>query len=127
MTGVQTCALPIFTIAEAVAAYKNLARVESAFKELKNFIDLRPMYHWAKERVEAHVFICVLAYLIEICLELKLKRAGVKMTARKALDLLSEIKMVKLTLEGMKLSTYSKPPQKAQELIHILHHNCPNV
>ncbi len=105
---------------EAVAAYKTLARVESAFKELKNFIDLRPMYHWAERRVEAHVFICVLAYLIEICIEIRLKEANMKMTARKALNLLSDVKLVKQSVGEIEMCTYSKPTPEASKIIQAL-------
>ncbi len=108
------------SLPEVVAAYKTLARVESAFKELKNFIDLRPMFHWTQPRVEAHVFICVLAYLIEICIELKVKRAHLTMTARKALDLLSEIKLVKQTIGETEISTYSQPSSETRNIIHAL-------
>ena len=108
------------SIAELVSAYKTLARAESAFKELKDFIDLRPIYHWTEERVKAHIFICVLAYLVEICIEIKLKRAGLEMTARKALDHLSEIKLVNQEIDGMKICTYSQPSPESRKIIKAL-------
>ena len=108
------------SMAEVVSAYKTLARAESAFKELKDFIDLRPIYHWTEERVRAHIFICVLAYLVEICIEIKLKRAGLEMSARKALDTLSEIKLVDQEIDGMKLCTYSQPSAQSRRIINAL-------
>jgi hypothetical protein len=46
----------------AVAAYKNLARVERDFRSLKaDDLDLRPIHHWLEDRVRAHVLICMLA------------------------------------------------------------------
>jgi len=108
------------SIAELVSAYKTLARAESAFKELKDFIDLRPMRHWTEERVKAHIFICVLAYLVETCIEIKLKRAGLEMTARKALDHLSEIKLVDQEIDGMKICTYSQPSPESRKIIKAL-------
>jgi hypothetical protein len=47
--------------AGAVAAYKDLARVESDFKISKDDLDLRPIYHRLDDRVRAHVLICMLA------------------------------------------------------------------
>ena len=108
------------SISEAVSAYKTLARAESAFKELKDFIELRPMYHWAAERVRAHILICVLAYLIETCIEIRMKRAGLEMTARKALRNLSEIKLVDQEIEGIKLCTYSQPGVESRRIIKAL-------
>jgi transposase len=108
------------SIAELVSAYKTLARAESAFKELKDFIELRPMFHWAEERVRAHIFICVLAYLIETCIEIRLKEKGWEMTARKALKTLSEIKLIEQEIEGLKLCTYSQPTPESRKIIHAL-------
>ena len=73
-----------------------------------------------KAEVEAHVFICVLAYLIEICIETRLKQANIKVTARKALNLLSDVKLVKQTVGDMELSTYSKPTPETRKIIQTL-------
>lgn len=108
------------TMAEVVAAYKTLNRAENAFRELKDFIDLRPMYHWSSDRVRGHIFICVLAYLVEICIELKLRRAGHKLTARAALDHLSEIELIHQEVENIKLCTYTQPSKLSREIIRTL-------
>ena len=52
--------------AEAVRAYKDLARVERAFRCLKSVdLQIRPVHHWTEPRVRAHVFLCMLAYYVE--------------------------------------------------------------
>lgn len=51
---------------EAVQAYKDLSRVERAFRSLKTIdLDIRPIRHWTAPRVRAHVFLCMLAYHVE--------------------------------------------------------------
>jgi hypothetical protein len=51
---------------EAVQAYKDLSRVERAFRSLKTVdLDIRPIRHWTAPRVRAHVFLCMLAYHVE--------------------------------------------------------------
>lgn len=51
---------------ETVQAYKDLARVERAFRCLKTVdLDIRPIRHWTAPRVRAHVFLCMLAYHVE--------------------------------------------------------------
>jgi transposase len=51
---------------EAVQVYKDLARVERAFRCLKTTdLDIRPIRHWTADRVRAHVFLCMLAYHVE--------------------------------------------------------------
>jgi hypothetical protein len=56
----------IMSAGETVQAYKDLARVERAFRCLKTVdLDIRPVRHWTAERVRAHVFLCMLAYHVE--------------------------------------------------------------
>ncbi len=51
---------------DTVRAYKDLAKVERAFRCLKTVdLQIRPIYHRLEERVRAHVFLCMLAYYVE--------------------------------------------------------------
>ena len=48
-----------------VRQYKDLAHVERAFRSLKTMhLEVRPIHHRLAERVEAHVFICMLSYYV---------------------------------------------------------------
>jgi len=51
--------------ADAVRAYKDLSKVERAFRTHKG-VDLqaRPIHHHLSDRVKAHLFICMLAYYV---------------------------------------------------------------
>lgn len=51
---------------ETVRSYKQLSRVEQAFRSFKT-VDLmvRPIHHRLEDRVRAHIFICMLAYYIQ--------------------------------------------------------------
>jgi hypothetical protein len=42
--------------------YKGLLDVEEAFCELKNYLKVRPVYHWRPDRVINHVRLCFLSY-----------------------------------------------------------------
>lgn len=83
---------------EAVQAYKQLSEVERGFRELKDVIDLRPIYHHKKERVEGHIFVAALAFLLDRALEKKLKAAQVKLSSAKALELLRTVHVVDIDL-----------------------------
>jgi hypothetical protein len=49
-----------------VRAYKDLAKVERAFRTMKTVdLHVRPIYHWLDDRIKAHVFLCMLAYYVE--------------------------------------------------------------
>lgn len=51
---------------QTVAAYKQLATVERAFRSIKTVdLEIRPIHHRIEDRVRAHVFLCMLAYYIE--------------------------------------------------------------
>jgi hypothetical protein len=45
--------------------YKQLARVEEAWRTLKSGLRLRPVFHWAPHRIHAHVALTVLSLLLE--------------------------------------------------------------
>jgi hypothetical protein len=56
-----------------VRAYKLLAHAERAFRAMKSpELEIRPIHHRLEQRVRAHVFLCMLAYLIRFELEQRL-------------------------------------------------------
>jgi len=51
---------------DTVRHYKDLAKVEQAFRSLKSIdLKVRPIYHHLEKRVRAHIFLCMLAYYVE--------------------------------------------------------------
>jgi transposase len=55
-----------FSAADVVRSYKELAKVERAFRTMKSDdLAIRPIHHRLEERVRAHVFLCMLAYYLE--------------------------------------------------------------
>jgi len=49
-----------------VDCYRNLQKVEQAFKNMKTvMLELRPIYHKSDERIESHIFIVMLAYYLQ--------------------------------------------------------------
>jgi len=91
---------PTLSAAEVAQGYRTLWEVEQAFREMKSFLRIRPVYHYTDLRVRGHVFVCVLAYLLETVLEQKLLKAGIHLSARKALRLLEPIHMVQAIFQG---------------------------
>ena len=59
---------------DTVSAYKRLRVVERAFRSLKTVdLKVRPVFHYAADRVRAHVLLCMLAYYVEWHLRERLK------------------------------------------------------
>lgn len=55
---------------QVVRTYKQLSRVERAFRTWKGLdIQVRPIHHWSAERVRAHILLCMLAYSVRWHLE----------------------------------------------------------
>ncbi len=56
----------LFDAEQTVTAYKDLAKVERAFRSMKTVdLKVRPIYHRSADRVRSHVFLCMLAYYVE--------------------------------------------------------------
>ena len=49
--------------------YKQLMRVEQAWRDMKSTLDMRPVFHWAPHRIHAHVAITVLSLLLQRTVE----------------------------------------------------------
>ena len=79
---------------QAVEAYKDLSEVERSFREIKDLIEMRPIYHHRPKRVRAHIFVAALAFLLARALEKKLKAAAVPMSSAQALEALRTIHVV---------------------------------
>jgi len=93
---------------EVALGYRTLYEVENAFREIKHFLRIRPVYHYKELRVRAHVFICVLAFLLEKFLEKKLKQSQLKLSSQKALQKLTTIRMVTCKIMGKSISKITK-------------------
>ena len=89
---------PHLTAVEAVQIYKELSEVERAFANLKDVIELRPIFHRTDPRVEAHIFVAALAFLLHRTIEKKLKAAGLDLSATEALRVLRTVRLVEFTL-----------------------------
>src|SRR5487761_679099 len=55
---------PKMTAGDIALGYKQLLEVERGWRDLKQVIDLRPVYHRKEERIRAHVILCWLALLL---------------------------------------------------------------
>ncbi|MEW6524052.1 MAG: hypothetical protein AB1445_10890 [Bacillota bacterium] len=54
-------------------SYMQLQLVERAFRNIKSYLQLRPIYHYRRRRVRSHVLICFLAYYLLKKVELELR------------------------------------------------------
>lgn len=85
-------------VSEVYAAYHNLWHVERAFRISKSKIEIRPMFHFTRRRIEAHVCICFVALKVYKELERLLKLSQIKMSVDKVLALAQTIVTIQMTL-----------------------------
>ena len=58
------CSDPHLPAEDIALGYKQLLEVERGWRDMKQIIDLRPVYHRLEERIRAHVILCWLALLL---------------------------------------------------------------
>jgi len=82
--------------AEIVRGYRAQHHVETGFRCMKDphHIGLRPQHHWTDQKIEVHVFCCVLALMLCSLLRRELKRQGIDLSIAALLEQLGKIREV---------------------------------
>ena len=88
------------SVLDVVALYKELTDVESGFRQLKDVMAMRPIYHQVESRVKAHIFVAALALLVQRLLGRRLQEVEVDLSAERAMQALSTVRLVSFHLEG---------------------------
>jgi len=111
--------------------YIQLVEIEGAFKNLKDDLQLRPIYHQLEERVEAHIFVAFVAYCLHVTLRARLKPLASGLTPRAVLDKLAAIQMLDVhfpTTDGrtLILSRYTELNAEQKLLVNQLKLDLPS-
>jgi transposase len=77
--------------AELWRAYMHLTDAEAAFRTHKSDLRLRPIWHHREDRVQAHILVCFLAYILRKTLETWMERAGLGKSTTTLLEELARI------------------------------------
>jgi hypothetical protein len=114
---------------EVVNAYKSLAFVERAFRNLKTVqLEIRPVYHKNDDRIRCHVFLCMLAYYLQWHMEQRLaplfEEDGVgenrRWTFRGVIDNLAQITRNKVSANGVEFYQNSTPTDEQEQILKLL-------
>ena len=79
-------------------AYVQLTEAETAFRIQKSDLQLRPIWHQKTERVQAHILVCFLAYVVWKSIGQWAAKAGLGNETRQLFDEIAQIKMVDVIL-----------------------------
>jgi len=119
----------VFDTNAAVAAYRQLAVVDRDFRQLKTVsIEIRPTYHHKDERIEAHVFLCMLALYIQWHMQQKLAPLFAedgtgqerRWTFAGVLERLKGIRRQTLKFNDTEVELTSTPDDEQQRLLDLL-------
>lgn len=105
--------------------YIQLTEIEAAFKNLKDDLSLRPIYHQLEHRVEAHIFVAFIAYCLHVSLRARLRPLAGGLTPRAVLDKFAALQMLDVhfpTADGrvLVLSRYTQPELDQKILLERL-------
>jgi transposase len=102
--------------------YIQLTQVEAAFKDLKDDLSLRPIFHQLERRVEAHIFVSFLAYCLHVNLRACLRPLAPGLTPRSLLDKFAAVQILDVhfpTTDGRELvfCRYTQPEKDHKMLL----------
>ena len=102
--------------------YIQLTQVEAAFKDLKDDLSLRPIFHSLERRIEAHIFVSFLAYGLHVSLRAALKPLAPGLSPRSLLEKFAAIQMLDVhfpTTDGRELifCRYTQPEKDHKMLL----------
>jgi hypothetical protein len=105
--------------------YLQLTQVEEAFKNLKGDLAIRPIHHQEETRVEAHIFICFLAYCLHVTLGRRLRDLAPGLTTRSLLEKCAAVQMLDVRIpttdqREVVLTRYTEPERELQLLLKEL-------
>ncbi|HEY6971419.1 MAG TPA: IS1634 family transposase [Candidatus Angelobacter sp.] len=105
--------------------YTQLTQVEEAFKNLKDDLALRPVYHQKENRIEAHIFVAFLAYCLHVTLHRWLRDLAPGLTPRSVLEKFAAVQMIDVhlpTTDGrhVVLPRYTQPEPELAVLLQQL-------
>jgi transposase len=97
-----------WTPEELWRAYIQLTEAEAAFRIQKTDLQLRPVWHQREDRVQAHILVCFLAYVLWKSLGQMCRQAGLGDEPRKVFDEIAAITQVDVILPTRKGITIRK-------------------
>ena len=105
---------------ETVRQYKELQDIERCFRTLKSSLDIRPVYHWVDRRIEAHIFMCVMALQLQRVMRHRLRTAKIDLSPERVLEKLSFQRTVAAHLQGQTVQGLISPTPAQMELFAAL-------
>ena len=110
---------------EGLVTLNRVAQAEGAFRIHKSDLSLRPIWHQKQARVQAHVLVCFIAYVLYKMLGQMCRASGLGDEARKVLDEIAAIQTIDVILptrcgQEIRKRCVAKPIEHQAILLHRL-------
>jgi hypothetical protein len=92
-----------------VVQYKELQDIERCFRTLKSSLGIRPMYHCMDRRVEAHIFMRVMALQLHRFMRNRLHATKIVKSPERVLEKLSSQRTVDAEVKGQRIRGLTAP------------------
>ena len=83
-----------------ISNYHELWKIEKAFRVVKNDLNIRPIFHRLKHRIEAHICIAFSAYKLHKEVERKLKEMQSKRSVEQVIEIAKTIYKIQITMSN---------------------------
>jgi len=101
---------------QVIDSYNNLWKIERAFRISKTDLKIRPIYHRLKERIEAHICISFVAYVLYKDLE-RILSISTDISIKKAIEKINKMYEIVIDLPGNRTHTIKLKNNKLQQQI----------
>lgn len=109
---------------EIIVPYREKTIIEAGFRDIKSFIQVEPVYVWTETHVTGHYTVCVLGYLIDRTLTLRLHENPGSLTRdvvthERLFEKLSSCQIDKIEVEQLGHCAYNltRPSEEQKELL----------
>jgi transposase len=109
---------------QTIRPYREKVVIESAFRDIKSFVEVEPVFVWKETHVKAHYTVCVLSHLINRTLSLRLHDQKGRLTKdivshERLFEKLSECMIDRISIENLDKEVYkaTRLTEEQKELI----------
>jgi len=107
---------------QIVTAYRSAWKIEHAFRQMKDtsHLSVRPIFHWSDQKIDVHIFYCVLAYRLCCLLQKELDEFGIQDSLSRILDDMNLYKYVITVIGNNKsdiITSFTNPTELTSKIL----------
>lgn len=100
--------------------YKRLSELEALLRDMKDLLEVRPIFHRKEDMVKAHIFVCFLSLRLMVELKKKMEEADIDLPWKEIILLLNQISAVKVKLGEKEFLLRTQFPKGVNEIFRAV-------